>query len=229
MDKTALANDFQSLSEYEMKTLFFSVALVSIVTVATFGISRVEADPSMGVPQQLIQIQNSLNTLSEEVSEIQKHLDAGIKVQRTKFYITKGTYTPAQNLYTGSEAPSACVQGFHMANLFEILDPSNLEYDTTLGWTREDSGSGPPSYIRAWVRTGQDADAGESSITGYANCNAYTSSDPNDWGVIVGLSRSWRYDPNQPADQHRNYVADWWVPLSVRCDQQAPVWCVQDP
>jgi hypothetical protein len=63
-----------------------------------------------------------------------------------KFYLT-------QDGYDGSQALSACAQGYHMASLWEILDPSNLSYDTSLGATVADSGSGPPNGS-GWIRTG---------------------------------------------------------------------------
>ncbi len=214
-----------------MKRLFLLAAQLALLPIVVgIGSGRaLAADPPSSVPDQLLQIQKALDVLSSEIAAIKSQLDAGITEKRRKFYIPKGSYDTGQGLYDGAHAPSACASGFHMANLFEILDPTSLEYDTALGWTRDDSGYGPPSYIRAWVRTGQDAFAGEGSAVGYANCNAYTSADPSNRGVIVGLSRSWRFDPEQPADQHRNYVADWWVPIAVDCDGHYPVWCVEDP
>ena len=58
-----------------------------------------------------------------------------------KFYLT-------QTGFTGSQALTACANGYHMASLWEILDPSNLRYNTTLGFTTQDSGFGPPSIAR---------------------------------------------------------------------------------
>jgi hypothetical protein len=55
-----------------------------------------------------------------------------------KFYLTRTTHT-------GAEALSACAGGYYMASMWEIHDPSNLRYDTELGFTRGDSGFGPPS------------------------------------------------------------------------------------
>ncbi|MFX1355393.1 MAG: hypothetical protein ACFFGP_15680, partial [Promethearchaeota archaeon] len=44
--------------------------------------------------------------------------------------------------FTGADADTACAAGYHMASLYEILDTSNLKYNTDLGQTREDSGEG---------------------------------------------------------------------------------------
>ena len=46
-------------------------------------------------------------------------------------------------LFDPSQAVNACAAGHHMASVFELLDPSNLKYDTTLGVQQEDSGQGP--------------------------------------------------------------------------------------
>ena len=50
-----------------------------------------------------------------------------------RFYLT-----PTE--HDGAHALAACSADFHMASLWEIFDPSNLVYDTTLGFRRDDSG-----------------------------------------------------------------------------------------
>ena len=50
-------------------------------------------------------------------------------------------------LVDGSDALSTCAEGYHMASLWEIADPSNLAYNTALGCTKPDSGQGPPSSV----------------------------------------------------------------------------------
>jgi hypothetical protein len=66
-----------------------------------------------------------------------------------------------------NQALSACAAGFHMASLWEIQDPSNLDYNIVLGYAlNADQGHGPPTFdgigvISGWVRTG-----GASSTTG---------------------------------------------------------------
>ena len=54
----------------------------------------------------------------------------------------------------GNGALTACATGYHMASLWEIIDPSKLEYTTDLGDARTDSGSGPATFVGGWVRTG---------------------------------------------------------------------------
>jgi hypothetical protein len=58
-----------------------------------------------------------------------------------QFYLTPVFYSPAVAL-------SACAAGYHMASLWEVLEPSALSYNTSLGATRADSGQGVPSYKR---------------------------------------------------------------------------------
>lgn len=70
-----------------------------------------------------------------------------------KFYLT-------QDGFAGDQALSACAEGYHMASLWEIFNTSDLRYDTTLGFTQEDSGSAPPSNRNGWVRMGSSSSVG---------------------------------------------------------------------
>ena len=110
-----------------------------------------------------------------------------------KFYLTRTTHT-------GAEALSACAGGYYMASMWEIHDPSNLRYDTELGFTRGDSGFGPPSQspggfsgenAYGWIRTGWEAST--VSLPGAGNCDAWTradiSGDVN--GTVVSLNNRW--------------------------------------
>ena len=49
-----------------------------------------------------------------------------------------------------NEALSACAEGYHFASIWEIADPSALEYNTALGLPSPDSGQGPPTAINLW-------------------------------------------------------------------------------
>jgi hypothetical protein len=141
---------------------------------------------------------------------------------RRAFYLTK-------EAHTGSETLAACVAGYHMASIWEILDPSNLRYDTTLGRTVGDSGfGGPPTvgfengagqaanYVGlGWIRTGTGA---------LANCNGWTSDAHADSGSysLLKLSAS------------AELTFNWVVGHELPCDGvgvldfQPGVWCVQD-
>src|SRR5262245_15041048 len=106
------------------------------------------------------------------------------KQQPRSFYLTR-------DFFTGSEALSACADGYHMASLLEIFDSSNFKYDTTVGLRADDSGSGHPSFAAAaWIRTGY-ASSGQSQIAGEVNCFAWTSNTILDSGTIVGLNPNW--------------------------------------
>lgn len=129
-----------------------------------------------------------------------------------QYYVTD---SPPYHL--GGDAKDACAPGYHMASLWEILDPSNLRYNSALGATRDDSGSGPPSFRAGWVRTGYGNSAAD--FAGQANCNGWSSSSGSDNGTFV-------YLPNDWTASHTIHV---WEAGVVACS--APllsVWCVAD-
>ncbi|MGH9776868.1 MAG: hypothetical protein ACRD5I_00505 [Candidatus Acidiferrales bacterium] len=128
------------------------------------------------------------------------------------YYLTTATHN-------GSQALRGCASGFHMASLWEIHDTSNLEYDTTLGLTHPDSGSGPPSGVNGWVRTGGGAPSLGICAPGVITCEAWTSSAGNRQGTVVSLADQWVGEPS--------LVAPWAGTCSV-CNSFEPVWCVQD-
>lgn len=134
------------------------------------------------------------------------------KQQPRSFYITQGTFT-------GSQAVMACADGYHMASLFEILDVTNLRYDTSLGITQDDSGSGPPSQVTGWIRTGYIADGG-AQVPGIANCDAWTSDNASDRGTFAKLNAFW-------TASEFNIMGPWFVGPNF-CDFPRRVWCVQD-
>jgi hypothetical protein len=127
-------------------------------------------------------------------------------------------YLTSSYAYNGSQATSACAAGYHMASLWEILDPSNLRYNTSLGDSRADSGMGPPTVSFGWVRTGHNNDTG--TAPGQANCNTWSSASGVHNGTTVRLATDW-----SAADQQDMFVWD----VGVRaCSDTAPVWCVAD-
>ena len=95
-----------------------------------------------------------------------------------------------------------------MASLSEIHEPSNLRYDTSLGFTNADSGQGLPIFLSSefgWYRTGS-----ESSVL--VNCAAWTRSHEAFGHALlrVGLP------------------SDTWAHLRLECSIPQRVWCVQD-
>jgi hypothetical protein len=123
-------------------------------------------------------------------------------------------YLTPSGSYDGSEATSACAEGYHMASIWELLDLSNLTYNTTLGSQKADMGEGPPTHADGWVRTGNDASTtGEG---GQANCSGYTSATGK--GTVAWLPSDW--------ESPGSTIGPWRVG-DEDCDD-ARVWCVED-
>ena len=138
--------------------------------------------------------------------------------QRT-FYLT-------QTQHNGSQALTACAQGYHMASLWEILDTSNLRYNTELGFKQSDSGFGPPSGFAledpinaaGWIRTGGPLFNG--GVIGPANCLVWTDNSGS-LGTVVFLENNWgQLSPTT--------VISPWVGQTRACSFASRVWCMQD-
>ena len=114
-----------------------------------------------------------------------------------------------------TQALTACASGYHMASLWEMLDTSNLQYNTALGVFGTDSGSGPPTVWSGLVRTGYSSNNG--TTAGQANCNAWTSTSGN--GTYVSLPSNWTAAPQ---DIHV------WTVGTTSCGNPADVWCMED-
>lgn len=135
---------------------------------------------------------------------------------RRSFYVTK-------TFHNGSQAPSACATGYHMASLWEIFDTSNLRYDTELGFTSADSSFGPPSSAAAsgWIRPGGGTSGGGTGIAGRSNCLAWMSASNMDNGTLVFLPwASW--------DDLNVTVISPWIASTNTCESSQRVWCMQD-
>ena len=137
-----------------------------------------------------------------------------------EYYLTTATYD-------GASATTACASGYHMASIWEILDPSGLKYNTTLGHTTDDSGSGPP-VARGWVRTGYTSN--NENIIGRANCSSWTTTAgrgttailPNTWDVgwedlLAWNTYTWECSTNERVWCVADRVGSWiFLPLVVR-------------
>ena len=159
---------------------------------------------------QLAAIQSQITRLETKVDALAANQLAANKKGPRKFYLTKTEYN-------GAQALTACAAGYHMASLWEIHDPSNLRYDTELGFTLADSGSGP-SFAGGWIRTGWIGDV--SDTPGIGNCQAWTSANSSDQGTAVGLSLRWALTSVREVSP--------WQTATTRCDGGVRVWCVQD-
>jgi hypothetical protein len=109
-----------------------------------------------------------------------------------------------------------------MASLWEILQPSNLRYDSSLGFTRADAGAGPPAGTSGWIRTGYDSfnSLGQTNTAGAANCLAYTTTAG--LGSMVFLSTQWQLS-SAPSP-----TVSPWIASAIACNVAYHVWCVQD-
>jgi len=137
---------------------------------------------------------------------------------------TRGFYV-SKNLVSPDQALTTCAAGYHFASLWEIADPSNFKYNTTLGITSSDSGEGPPAAIpvfssylpvRGWVRTGFINST--TDIAGHANCNGWSSTNDTHSGTTINLPSTWTASPDLGV----------WNAVTRTCDTLQRVWCVQD-
>ena len=103
-----------------------------------------------------------------------------------------------------------------MVSLWEILDTTRLRYNTTLGYTKPDSGQGPPAYS-GWVRTGYDN--GTTGSQGATNYDGWTSNSADDIGTSTLLASDWTAGG---ADVHV------WSAGGSLCSLAKRVWCVAD-
>ncbi|MFC2030571.1 hypothetical protein ACFLWA_07585 [Chloroflexota bacterium] len=127
-----------------------------------------------------------------------------------QFYLTQDIYTVPQ---AGS---GVCADGYHFASMWELMDPSNLQYNTDLGRTQDDSGQGPPSNLEGWVRTGYASI--KDSTVGTGNCENWTVADSTEGAPWARLNFSWETPGAFPA----------WVVGNTYCDLNRFVWCVED-
>lgn len=127
---------------------------------------------------------------------------------RRRFYLTSSEYNGDLR-----NEQDACAAGFHHASIWEIWDPSSLQYDTQLGLTLPDSGEGPPTEY-GWIRTG-----GDLSDPDLGNCNA--------WGSDVSIFDGAVARPSRDLDASGPAIGAWQA-VSSPCDQTQRLWCVQE-
>lgn len=135
--------------------------------------------------------------------------DGGCSSRGRRFYLSKFERT-------GATAPSACVDGFHMASLPELVGSDWLDYDSDLGQTTGDSGSGPPALITfsGWIRSGEFA----SSI----NCSGFTSTSGTGPNAFLHINLTEDIPFLERADREVRLFVD------ADCSGSSPVWCVED-
>ena len=158
-----------------------------------------------------------LSHVSASVSSSATSTSATLGVRQ--FYLTKTTHN-------GIQAPTACEEGYHFASIWELVDPSALEYNGSLGRTSPDSGAGPPTQLtgfgysiaaRGWVRTGYASYGG--GTPGRGNCNAWLSDSDSHSGSVANLPSDWLGGEQD--------VGLWNADVRA-CNTFYRVWCVQD-
>ena len=122
----------------------------------------------------------------------------------------------AQAVPTAHLAVDACETGYHFASLWEILDTSNLVYNTALGVipSGADAGSGPPTGLEGWIRTGYASSL--VNTPGQGNCGSWQLA--TGFGTTVRLVSNW----TAAGDIHV------WDAGTAVCGNPAYVWCVED-
>jgi hypothetical protein len=126
---------------------------------------------------------------------------------RPKYYLTTATVL-------GGFALTACQAGFHMASMYELWDPSNLEYVSPPGVTYSDLGTGPPASP-GWVHTGGTTSS--SSTDPAPNCDDWISASSVKYGTVF----RYRYS-------HASGIPPSLLAFSESCDDAQRVWCIQD-
>jgi len=128
--------------------------------------------------------------------------------------------------YYSDAAIGACASGFHMANLFEIADPSNLSYGYSLtdAHTTADSATGPPTQRSGWVRTGYEARTDDAP--GVGNCSNWVSTSASDYGTVAYISAEWT-DPSR-GGSIAVVSGTPWASFAQECNLGARVWCIED-
>ena len=189
--------------------------LVAILLVSLVGIIGVSTAGDKAIQTATTQLQNLQMAGRAHPATIQ----AGEHVKPKMYYLTRDPVN-------GDQAEDACSTGFHMANLFEILDTSNLQYATGLPdafsdiVSIDDQRAGPAVIDFGWVRTGYAStpDPTRDPYDGL-NCNNESKSTDAEWGTVARL-----YD-NVAASQMNSE----WVGVCARpCDQAYQVWCVEN-
>ncbi len=131
------------------------------------------------------------------------------------FYLTTVTKNGSEADGNDNNGGGVCAEGYHFASMWEIVDPSNLEYNSTSGLVNPDNGSGPPSGAVGWVRTGYIS---ASDTAGKANCTVWNSDSDQVQGTVAGLSTTW---------ESAKDLLVWDVSTSA-CNTSTYVWCVED-
>jgi hypothetical protein len=163
---------------------------------------------------------SEINSLKRIVRNIMTH--AMHSTDLRKYYLTR-------TVHNGAEARTACAPGFYMASLFEFISLSGLEYlhDIERASYTSDQGSGPPTGLSGWVRTGwveekEGTEGHRGPKASYPDCNQWTVGNPGAYGLMIRFDDVWG---NPWRDEFT--VAPWVTESIGECNAEYPVWCVE--
>jgi hypothetical protein len=131
-------------------------------------------------------------------------------------------YYLSKSGFTGGQALNHCATGYHFASFAELGDVPSLSYNSALGRTAPDAGSGPPSFTLGigWVRSGYSANTVPTvqNVTP-TNCNLWTSSSSSDSGESAETIAIESAYGNSSTLAFAN---------TVTCNNSLGVWCIQN-
>ena len=107
----------------------------------------------------------------------------------------------------------ACASGFHTASHTELQNLASYVYDSVLGTTTEDSGSGAPVNVTGWIRTG------EGGVSASPNCSDWT------FGGVLGNGSIMHI--NSMSSQSAG-LALYEYSTDICATNNHRVWCVED-
>ncbi len=119
-----------------------------------------------------------------------------------RYFLTEG------DPVDGGNAAAECPAGFHVASVWELINPSSLHYDSIRGYrVSPNIGSGPQTLLEGWAFVGDGA-----------TCLGYDDPGVGAAGSIIVLS-----------DDHASQDLGPWDVSTAACDSTfARVWCIED-
>ncbi len=228
-----------------MKQLFFVTLVVLMSMVGILLERNVEAQDISGIQKQMRQdiswmqkqqslleakitlLRNEINAKSSEINSLKK-IVRNIMTHAMRTTITRKYYLTS-SVHDGAQARTACAPGFAMAGLFEFITLSGLEYlhDIRRAFYTSDQGTGPPTGVAGWVRTGwveekEGTEGHRGPKASFPDCNQWTAGSSGLYGLMIKFDDVWG---NPWRDEFT--VAPWVTESIGECNAQYPVWCVE--
>ena len=228
-----------------MKQGFLVTLLVLMSMVGILRERNVEAQDISGIQKQMRQdisamqkqqsllearitlLRNEINAKSSEINSL-KRIVRNIMTHGLRTTVNRKYYLTSSQ-HDGAQARKACAPGFVMASLFEFITLSGLEYfqDVERAFRQSYQGSGPPSGVAGWVRTGwveekEGTEGHRGPKASYPDCNQWTAGSPGIYGLMIKFDDVW----GNP--WREDFTVAPWVTESIgECNYKYPVWCVE--